>query len=313
MIDLPKKCPECGATTIIHNRQKGEVTCSTCGYVIDDKGIDFGKEWQEYSEGEHSETMSRVGPPITPTKVDKGLGTTIGNQRDISRLGKNLRFKFMRMNRYQNQASVSIEKNLKIALIELKRLVSYLTLSSSIEKEAAEIYSQAAYKGISKGQPIERIVTAAIYAACRNNNCPRTLDEFAMASGIPKKEIGRAYRKLTRQLEMKMKSSDPIDYLARFAYSLKLSPATQSKAVEFLEKISKMHYQNGKGPMSLAAAAIYIAALMNAERRTQKEVADVCGITEVTIRNRYTDFLRILELDKEIKKTMEKKHKPVVF
>ena len=42
--------------------------------------------------------------------------------------------------------------------------------------------------------------------------------------------------------------------------------------------------------------------MLHGEKRTQREVADVAGVTEVTIRNRYKELLDELDLDKEIKK-----------
>ncbi|MBI2138690.1 hypothetical protein HYU13_03820, partial [Candidatus Woesearchaeota archaeon] len=47
--------------------------------------------------------------------------------------------------------------------------------------------------------------------------------------------------------------------------------------------------------------------LMHGEKRTQREVADVAGVTEVTIRNRYKELLDELKLEKEIKKTKKRK------
>jgi transcription initiation factor TFIIB len=47
----------------------------------------------------------------------------------------------------------------------------------------------------------------------------------------------------------------------------------------------------------VAAAAVYIAALLVGERRTQKEVANVAGVTEVTIRNRYRELKAKLKLN----------------
>ena len=38
------------------------------------------------------------------------------------------------------------------------------------------------------------------------------------------------------------------------------------------------------------------------EKKTQREVADVAGVTEVTIRNRYKELLEELGLEKEVKK-----------
>ena len=47
---------------------------------------------------------------------------------------------------------------------------------------------------------------------------------------------------------------------------------------------------------------MYVSALLHGEKRTQREVADVAGVTEVTIRNRYKELLDELKLEKEIKK-----------
>ena len=58
---------------------------------------------------------------------------------------------------------------------------------------------------------------------------------------------------------------------------------------------------SGRGPAGVAAAALYVAALMNDEKKTQREVADVAGITEVTIRNRYKELIEQLKLEDKLK------------
>jgi len=40
---------------------------------------------------------------------------------------------------------------------------------------------------------------------------------------------------------------------------------------------------------------------MNDEKKTQREVADIAGITEVTIRNRYKELIEKLNLEDKIK------------
>jgi transcription initiation factor TFIIB len=300
--EIPKVCPECGGTRLQYNKEKGEVTCPDCGLVIEEKMIDFGKEWSEFGEDENKEKLRRTGPPMTPTIFDKGLGTTVGSIADLRKLPGKTRNKYMRMRGQQGRSSASVDRNLKIALAELKRVVSFLNLPRSVEEEAADIYTQSVYRGFSRGRPIEQVVTGAIYAACRNNEVPRTLDEFANASGITKKEIGKTYRLLMRGLGIKAKVTGPTDYMSRFVSALKLSPKVQSKAIEIVDKMSKANITSGRGPTSLAAAAIYISALMNKEKRTQREVADVCGVTEVTVRNRYREMLEIMNINKDIKK-----------
>ena len=117
-----------------------------------------------------------------------------------------------------------------------------------------------------------------------------------------KKEIGRTYRFITRVLEINIMPSNPIDYIARFSATLGLSPETQTKAIEILDMAQKKELTSGRGPTGIAAAALYVAALANNERKTQREVADVAGVTEVTIRNRYKELLDKLKLTKLIKK-----------
>lgn len=149
---------------------------------------------------------------------------------------------------------------------------------------------------------MESVVAGSLYAACRRYEVPRTLDELSEASGIEKKEVGRTYRFITRELGIRILPSDPIDYLPRFVSALKLSPDSQSKAVDILQKAQKAELTSGRGPTGIAAASLYVAALINNEKRTQREVADVAGVTEVTIRNRYKELLRELDLKDEIKK-----------
>jgi len=86
---------------------------------------------------------------------------------------------------------------------------------------------------------------------------------------------------------------------------LKLSAETQSKAVEILEMAQAAELTSGRGPTGIAAASLYVAALMNNEKRTQREVADVAGVTEVTIRNRYKELLKELDLEEEVKKKIK--------
>jgi hypothetical protein len=45
------------------------------------------------------------------------------------------------------------------------------------------------------------------------------------------------------------------------------------------------------------AAALYIACILNGENRTQKVLTEAADVTDVTIRNRYTELKRILDLD----------------
>lgn len=306
MPNLIKKCPECGSINLFWNKEKGEIVCRDCGLVVEDKMVDFDQEWREFDSDQASQRR-RTGAPMTYTQYDQGLGTEIGRKADIYQLGSKDRNKFFRLRKWQYRISTAIERNLKLALAELKRVSSYLKLPKSVEEESARIYTLAVQKGLVRGRSMESVVAGALYAACRRHEVPRTLDELSEASGIEKKEIGRTYRFVTRELGITILPSNPADYIARFSSALKLSAKTQSRAIEILEQAQKSELTSGRGPTGIAAASLYVSALIHGEKRTQREVADVAGVTEVTIRNRYKELLEELDLEKEIKKTKKKK------
>lgn len=303
---MVKKCPECGGINLFWNKDKGEVICKDCGLVIEDKMVDFTQEWRDF-DSEATESHRRTGAPMTYTQYDQGLGTEVGQKADLYQLSGKDRNKFFRLRKWQYRISTAIERNLKLALAELKRVSSFLKLPKSVEEEAARVYTLAVQRGLVRGRSMESVVAGSLYAACRRHDVPRTLDELSEASGIDKKEIGRTYRFVTRELGIKNLPSNPADYIARFASSLRLSAETQSKSIEILEKAQKAELTSGRGPTGIAAAALYVSALIHGEKRTQREVADVAGVTEVTIRNRYKELLDELDLEKDIKKSKKKK------
>ena len=74
----------------------------------------------------------------------------------------------------------------------------------------------------------------------------------------------------------------------------------QAKAVDVLDDAAKHDVTSGKGPIGVAAAALYIAAVLKGEKKTQREVADAIGVTEVTIRNRYKEMVETLGIKDEV-------------
>jgi len=292
---INKNCPECAGLSLSHLKEKGEVVCDDCGLVIEDKLFDFGQEWREHDH-EEAAKKRRTGAPLSYTHADKGLGTEIGTKSDIYHLSKTNKNKFFRLRKWQNNVASAIERNLQIALSEIQRLVSVLHLSKTIEEEASRIYTHAAQKGIVKGRSTETIVAAVIYIVCRNYEVPKTLDDIEIATSIDKKEIGRNYRYVVREMNIRVTQSDPVNYISRYVSNLELSQKTHTTAIKLLEKAQKIEITSGKNPLGLAAAAIYAASKLNEEKRTQNEIASAIGVTEVTLRNRYKDFVESLKL-----------------
>ena len=186
-----KKCPECGSKKLFYDEQRGEVVCVNCGLVVEEKLVDTG---QEMTGGKEAEKKGRGGAPLSIQKFDKGLTTNIGEISDIYKLDSGESRKFLRLKKWQERVSTSIERNLRLAMAELRRVASFLNLPNVVRDEASRLYNHVLQRGFVRGRSMESVIASCIYAACRSYNIPRTLDEIAIASDVERKEIGRTYR-----------------------------------------------------------------------------------------------------------------------
>lgn len=296
-----KRCPSCGSSDIIFDNEKGEEICNKCGLILEENIIDPGQEWRAF-DSDQINSRARTGGPIKFAKPNRGLVTEIDlYNKDIRgvRIPSKRQAQLYRMRKWHKRASItnSSERNYLIALPELNRVASYLGLPDNIRESAALLYRKCVQNNLIRGRPIETVVEAVIYASCRSAGIPRTLNEIASISGVSKKEIGRAYRIISNSLNLRIPLTDPISYVPRYVAALKLSGEAQEKSVQLLKQAVKKGLISGRSPTGVSAAAVYIAGAMAGERRTQKEVADVAGVTEVTIRNRYRELKEQLNLD----------------
>ncbi len=185
------KCPECGSTHIRKDYSRAEIVCNNCGLVIDAELIDHGPEWRAF-DSEQREKKTRTGSPMTYTRHDKGLSTTISWQnRDAygHSIPSRNRAQLYRLRKWQTRTSISngTERNLAFALSALDRMSSTLSLPRNVRETAAMIYRKAARNKLTRGRTIEGITAAVLYAACRQCNVPRTLEEISGVAQMKKK------------------------------------------------------------------------------------------------------------------------------
>ena len=235
-----KKCPECSSKRLIRDYEKGEIICADCGLILAENIHDMGPEWRAF-DAEQKEKKARGGAPIKYMRPNKGLVTEIDQyNRDIrgGKISPKKQAQLYRMRKWHKRASVStsMERNLIIALTELDRVASSLGLPENIKESAALLYRKAVKEELIRGRLIESVVAAVIYAVCRMQGIPRTLDEISKASGIEKKEIGRAYRFLKAELDIDVPLTDPSQYVPKFAAALKLSGEVQEDAIKLIRK-----------------------------------------------------------------------------
>ncbi len=294
-------CPECGCARLVRDYGRAEVTCASCGLVVDDHLMDQGPDWRAFNS-EQRERRQHAGAPMSFTIHDKGLSTVI-DWRDRDIYGRKLKpsrksqmYRLRKWNR-RSRISDSADRNLSFALAEIDRVAAQLRLPKNVREAASMVYRKTVEKKLIRGRSIESVAASALYVASRQLSVPRTLEEIASVTKINKKEIGRSYRFLARELGIKLAPTSPIDYVPRFASELNLSGRVQAKSIRLLSRVIDDGLTSGRGPMGIAAAALYVSAVMEEEERTQREVAEVARVTEVTVRNRYKEIVEHLGLN----------------
>jgi transcription initiation factor TFIIB len=291
LVEEVTDCPECGSERLVRDYTRGELLCESCGLVVDDKQIDTGPEWTAY-DSEDRDKLSRTGAPRNYTSQSINLTTIITTSNRDSR-GNRIPVreieKFHRMRKLQHHSGRSRpgERSLPETLRALDRVSSFLELPKSIREEAGFICKKALEKGFLRGRSIEALVAAAIYSACRMSGVPRTLEEISSVTGLTRKVIAKAYGALSRLLQLRVPPSKPADYISRFCSELELGTSVQTEARRILKQIDDVDGSLSLSPVGTSAAAIYLASLACGERRPQKAIAKVAGVSEVTLRNRF--------------------------
>lgn len=293
------RCPECNGD-LIDDPEHGETVCSGCGLVVEEAHVDHGPEWRTY-EGDDAGSKSRVGGPMTFTRHDKGLTTTIG-EHDYDARGRAItgrkRQQLHRLRTWQRrcQAQGSAERNLQHALGEIDRMASALGLPDDVRETAGVIYRRALADDLLKGRSIEAMATASLYAATRQVGIARSVGDVATVSRIGELEFTRAYRYLTRELGLRTEPNRAVDYLDQLCSELDVSTDGKRQARELLVAAEREGVHSGRHPVGLAAAAVYAAGRLRPDDRvTQSVVAETADVSEVTIRNRYPELLVLEE------------------
>lgn len=278
----------------------GELMHEPTGLILEDDQIDRGPEWRAFTQSERN-SKSRVGAPTTQAMHDKGLTTSIDwkNQDAYGRsLSSKKRTKMHRLRKWQERIRTKDagERNLQFALSEIDRMASALGIPRPVREVASVMYRRTLNEDLIRGRSIEGVSTAVLYAACRQEGIPRSLNEVTEVSRVENKEIARTYRYISQELGLEMQPVDPKKYVPRFCSRLGVSEEVQAKAKEIVDVSAQKGLLSGKSPTGFAAAAIYSASLLCNEKQTQAEVGDVAQVTEVTIRNRYQEQIEAMGL-----------------
>ena len=301
-----QNCPEC-RSTLVDDMQNGEIICSGCGIVVDDQISDFGSETVS-SNVEDKMKLARATGQTTYSKHDLGISTEISiSAKDYRgmKITSEVASQMHNLRKWQQRVRIASPKERRLAtvLTKIGETCENLNLSKNVLETSSMIYRSLDGHIDVKGKSIVSITAATIYMACKQCEVIRTLDEICREICPPKsvktktKLAARYYR--TMVMEMGALHAPVVvmsKYISKIANITETEVRVERLALEIADKTKDSNVSDGKAPNGMAAAYLYIASVLLGQNILQRDVSNVAGVTEVTIRNRCKEILTCYKL-----------------
>jgi transcription initiation factor TFIIB len=294
-----EKCGECRAV-LVSDFETGEQICVACGTVsrIDDVAYSstFGSQGARLGSMIEDENSSMMYYVSLPARIDS---------RDVDARGKHIVEvgDMNRLRRLNNMtiASDSNRRNLTKAASEIQRIGGSLAAGKGVVERAYEIYRSGIEEGSGRRRSIVGLAEAAVYLACKEGGIPRTAEEIEHTADLHDRKSIRHYSKvLMKGAGLHMASPDPASEMSRIASRAGLGGITERRAIQILEKVKNDSLLAGKRPVSIAAAALYLAASQTSQYTTQIRIAFAAGITTITLRKRAIEISGLLGTESDL-------------
>ncbi|WP_436925133.1 transcription initiation factor IIB [Halosimplex amylolyticum] len=271
-------CTECGGTL---RESETETVCEDCGLVLAEDAVERGPEWR--SLGEETDRR-RTGAPLTASRHDRGLSTEIGYGTGSEVSGTRQR-QLVRMRRQHNRARLDskAERNKLYAYTEIRRLVSVMSLPTSVRDQSCSLFSSAQSEDLLCGRSLEGFAAAVVYATCRTQSIARTMEEIVDVARADRSELKTAYDALNRELGLPVGPVSPTEYLPRYASDLDVETEVERRARKYAVLLVESGRMGGKNPSGVAAACLYKAANERGVPVKQSEAADLADVSRMTI------------------------------
>jgi transcription initiation factor TFIIB len=295
--DVQCKLDTCKTNSMIADSERGEIFCGSCGVVLVDSMSDASRENNGYSS-ENFMKMARTGPATSLAMNDMGLSTVIGANRDSTgkAISGKTKYEFHRLRIWDTRSKSKQTATLSKAFTLMNAIKTKLGIPNNVVETAAYIYRKAVDAKLTRGRTTISLVSAALYAACREHNIPRTLDDVAKAGNIERRILSRDLRTIVNNLGLHLNQYDTTSFISRISNNMNLKEKTKRDAFDILNRCEKKQITSGKHPVGQAAASLYIACIMNGEKISQTKFSVESGVSDVTIRNRVALIVKTLKI-----------------
>ncbi|HUU47316.1 MAG TPA: transcription initiation factor TFIIIB [Nitrosopumilaceae archaeon] len=297
--DYDVKCQldTCKTYPVVTDSDRGEIFCGGCGLVLVQNFDDTTHENRGYSSEDYMKN-ARTGPATSLTMFDKGLSTVIGSNKDSfgNSLSQKTKYEFNRLRTWDQRSKSRTTSSLSKAFTLLHGMKTKLGIPNNAVENAAYIYRKVVNAKLTRGRTMASLISASLYASCRQNNIPRTLDDIAGAGNVERRILSRDLRTIIKKLNLTLNQYDTASFIVKISNNMNLGEKTKRDAFNILKRCEDEKITAGKHPVAQAAASLYIACIVNGEKISQKKFSNEAGVSDVTIRNRANLIKKTLNL-----------------
>ena len=204
--------------------------------------------------------------------------------------------------RSQNSRS---ERNILTAFRDISSWCDQFSLPKTISDIAKQLYKRSDEERLLRGKPLDAVIAACIFIACRQAHVPRTFREICNLTHVSKKILGQCYKALEQAFNLSPGASavhaasgpttGPENLLVRYCNHLDLPPNVQAICGDIIVAAREHGIADGRSPVSIAGGAIYFTCHLLGKVKSVRDISAVAGVSEGTIKLVY----RLYYADKE--------------
>lgn len=249
-------CPYCGSTRIVKDFERGIIYCADCGAIIEELDSFEFKPTNLMEVTQHRK--------LTP----KEKTSDIKDRRLIAEFENEIRAFIQRLGLSPRLMKLAVEYFLE--LLKIKR---------KIPRTSIKYYA-----------------SAILYVTARENNEPISLKKVLRTLNLDHYQFSKTLKIISKILKIQPKPIDPYTFLQQVLRDLRVSDSDMLQECKMLLEEGKKHgLLSGRDIRGVIGGIIYVVAKALGRHITQKDLAKICGVTEVTIRNRFLEFAKLYE------------------
>lgn len=184
-------------------------------------------------------------------------------------------------------------------LTYIDTITTQLDLPPHVKERATEIYRQTVEEGsIIFGRGVENTAGTCVLLAVRESDSIKEAEDIAttLSDNIHAKSLYATSKDIRKKLDMGFLLANPHKYADQISNELDASENETELVHEYIDELQNHGDTAGHKASTVAACVFYAVSVLDPQnvshgKYTQHEIADAAGVTEVSIRNHYRDYL----------------------